>query len=202
MKKGMSTCEISRQYDITRETAWFFRKKIQIAMRHELSPQNDGRLDCNGSFKVVSSLNMKFQEFSKQNVKSAENYRKKSDSFNKVSAIEEKKGVKKKIGRSSERANGNIQARWHFERRGKRRIRILDLTAKDLGSLRQEFMNFNLRIWILGIHHRVSVEHLHGYFDEFFFRLNNRHEIKNSPGKIICSFMQCAKVQYAEIIAK
>ncbi|MES2627365.1 MAG: IS1595 family transposase [Bacteroidota bacterium] len=32
MKKGMSTLEIGRQYDIHQETAWFFKRKVQQAM--------------------------------------------------------------------------------------------------------------------------------------------------------------------------
>lgn len=33
MKKGMSTCEIGRQYGIHQETAWFFKRKVQKAMQ-------------------------------------------------------------------------------------------------------------------------------------------------------------------------
>jgi hypothetical protein len=33
MKKGMSSCEISRQYGIHQETAWYFRRKVQRAMQ-------------------------------------------------------------------------------------------------------------------------------------------------------------------------
>lgn len=32
MKKGMSSCEISRQYGIHQETAWIFRKKVNLAI--------------------------------------------------------------------------------------------------------------------------------------------------------------------------
>lgn len=38
MKKGMSSCEIARQYGIHQETAWYFRRKVQHAMKAVGSP--------------------------------------------------------------------------------------------------------------------------------------------------------------------
>jgi hypothetical protein len=38
MKKGLSSCEISRQYGIHQETAWYFRRKVQKAMQLSKKP--------------------------------------------------------------------------------------------------------------------------------------------------------------------
>lgn len=38
LKKGLSTCEISRQFHVHQETAWFFKRKIQQAMDTGLMP--------------------------------------------------------------------------------------------------------------------------------------------------------------------
>ena len=35
MKKGMSTLEISRQYGILQENAWYFKRKVQAAMQSQ-----------------------------------------------------------------------------------------------------------------------------------------------------------------------
>jgi hypothetical protein len=38
LKKGISTCEISRQFHIHQETAWFFKRKVQQAMYNGSAP--------------------------------------------------------------------------------------------------------------------------------------------------------------------
>jgi hypothetical protein len=32
-KKGMSSCELARQFGVHQETAWFFKRKVQLAMK-------------------------------------------------------------------------------------------------------------------------------------------------------------------------
>jgi transposase-like protein len=38
MKKGKSTHEIARQHGIHQETTWFFKRKVQQAMRESMQP--------------------------------------------------------------------------------------------------------------------------------------------------------------------
>lgn len=45
LKKGLSTCEIARQYGIHQETAWFFKRKVQQAMGAEVTGKLTGYVE-------------------------------------------------------------------------------------------------------------------------------------------------------------
>jgi hypothetical protein len=197
MKKGMSASEISRQYEITKETAWYFRKKIQMAMHSESTLKSGNKTKKDSLIKVMNRLNSEFHQFDKN-----ADFEVRKSSLNRFKKVSYCMNLTRRAyGFEKKELPETASSIWHKERRGNRWIRILDLTSNQLASYWSEFSNFNLRIWILGIHHRVSVEHLSSYFDEFNFRLMNRFKISGTPLKIINRFIHSPKTQYAEIIA-
>jgi len=61
---------------------------------------------------------------------------------------------------------------------------------------------FNLKNWIRGIHHHVSVSHLQSYLDEFNYRLNKRYlgnRIVFGLLSVMCSMQE---IQYLSLIAR
>jgi hypothetical protein len=199
MKKGLSSCEIHRLYGIHQETAWFFRRKVQLAMSAELNEEKT----MYRSLTMVNSTN--------------EN--KSKESINDTLVRREIRTLSNHGNNSNYNSNGRSKLKksqpgiltmliknrkFNFareEKRGKRLVHFVDLWHKHLPLFWSEFRYLNLRRWLIGTHHRVTIEHLQYYFNEFFCRNLFRLKLKQLPTTLIENFVKHHRRPYASLIA-
>jgi hypothetical protein len=198
LKKGMSSCEIARQYGIHQETAWFFQKKVQLAMlnidqgKHVLNSEKIIRqllyLINKKENKLVRDPQLPGDYFSygKSQLSAKDSFSKGDSSRMK---LEEKnhKNLSKLLS--------------HTENRAERKLHFINLSFSGISKIFPVFKLFNLRNWLIGIHHKVSLQHLIKYLGEFLYRFTNRKLIEKLPLWLVNGFAEHERIPYASVIA-
>lgn len=181
-KKGMSTVELGVEVGVQQKTAWFFKRKLQIAMQ----PSGASML--------------------KTNVEMDETLIGGYSAGKPGRSHDEKEAVMVAIERLEDGRTGNIALR-QIEGFGKDTFEqavdeMVDKGAaittddfsswvalkKDMPSLKTKksekgtaFKEMHeqimlVKMWLRGIHHKCSDKFLQGYLDEYAFRFNNRNQ--------------------------
>lgn len=178
-KKGMSSEELSEEYELRQKTCWEFKWKIQQAM------QSSGNYPLTGKVHV--------DEFF---VGGAEEGVFGRGSKNKRLVVVALEIVREGFGRAYAEVIDNASAkslRPFFERRISKDAEIITDEWNGYKPLKKDYPkltqvpsdkgnNFpqlhihimNIKGWIRGIHHHCSKERLQGYLDEYHFRFNRR----------------------------
>lgn len=181
-KKGMSSLELSEEYDLRQKTCWEFKRKIQQAMK------------SSGNYPLTGIVHV--DEFyvggEEDGVKGRS-----SDSKKKlvVVALEI---VGNGVGRAYAQVIDNASAasfRPFFHKYISQDARIVTDEWNGYKPLKNEYSieqqksedgrNFsqihihimNIKGWLRGIHHHCSKERMQGYLDEFHFRFNRRNSM-------------------------
>ena len=181
-KKGMSSLELSEEYDLRQKTCWEFKRKIQQAMK------------SSGNYPLTGIVHV--DEFyvggEEDGVKGRS-----SDSKKKlvVVALEI---VGNGVGRAYAQVIDNASAasfRPFFHKYISKDARIVTDEWNGYKPLKNEYSieqqksedgrNFsqihihimNIKGWLRGIHHHCSKERMQGYLDEFHFRFNRRNSM-------------------------
>jgi hypothetical protein len=203
MKKGMSSCEISRQYGITQETAWFFAKKVRLAMYAEFmaytkqlfNSEQQRRTSKRGLKRALKVRNLP---------KNDDRLRLNKDRFYgvefalKSSLKKPMKGTKRYQNMMKRISDIDI---LRPQKRGNRCLHEINLLHPKLEAFWPEFRKYNLKTWIIGIHHRLTLEHLQGYLSEFAFRYLNGQRIFSLPAELIRRFTEIYWRPYSTLIA-
>jgi len=203
-KKGMSTLEIARTFDVNPDTASLLRKKVQQGMF--------------SSGKNKLSKNVHVDEFAVGGKEKGKQGR--SLTSKKVKVILGCEVVKHKgkntLGNAYAQVIKNYSAEEllpFFEEKIEKGTKIK--TDKwtsyqpisklfDIEQIKSEggvnFKELNtltmlIKGWLRGIHHHVSKDHMQKYMDEFFFKFNRKAHPKVSFNKLIENFMN-SKPQY------
>lgn len=211
MKKGMSTLEISRQYDVCQETAWYFKSKVQLAMQQSQDLLNDsvevdetaiGGYDegspgrSHGDKKIVQvALEVDYpgdDDRTKPTIKrgaarivsdySAKELGKAIDTMIHPEAM-----ISTDLWPSYPKAVGE---RWH--------LTYPSDSGEGFPDLHWHI--FNLKNWVRGIHHHISAKHAQKYLDEFHFRFNRRNFLKACPKFIILCMVNHPAITYSQVI--
>lgn len=201
-KKGMSTLELSREFELRQKTCWAFKWKIQQAM------QSTKMYPLTGEVHV--------DEFFIGQAEEQKRGRSKGEKRLVIVALEKiKGGVGRAYAQSIENASSESFKPFFDAHISKDAVVITDEWTgyiplkKDYTNLRQvpsnEGKNFpdmhihimNLKGWLRGIHHHCSKEHLQGYLDEYHYRYNRRNSmnhmfdllikkmVANSPARLL-----------------
>jgi hypothetical protein len=190
-KKGMSTVELSKEYNINQKSAWLFKRKAQEAMKSSCKYPLNGKVEVN--------------EFMIGGPEEKRRGRSKGDKKLIVLAVEKVKGDK--IGRAYaqviEEASGACFRPFFEQHIDKDEARVKTDGWKGYLPLQSEFeitqkasakgKNFkglhavimNVKGWLRGIHHKCSGKFMNGYLDEFFFRFNRRNHLGTIFHKLI-----------------
>jgi len=178
-KKGMSTLELSQEFELRQKTCWEFKWKIQQAMRSsKMYPIND--------IVHIDEFYIGGEEEGKQG-------RSKGDKKLVIVALEiVPGGVGRAYAQCIDNASANSFKPFFESYIGKEATIITDEwrgyipLKKDYPNLSQiksengkSFQDIhihimNLKSWLRGIHHHCSKERLQGYLDEYHFRYNRR----------------------------
>jgi hypothetical protein len=181
-KKGMSTLELSEEYELRQKTCWDFKLKIQQAMR------SSGKYPLNGTVHV--------DEFYIGGEEEGRPGRSKGDKKLVVLALEVvPSGVGRAYACAIDDASSKSLHPFFLSHISKDAHVVSDKWCgykplkKDFPNLVQieshDGDNFpdihvhimNLKGWLRGIHHHCSRERLQGYLDEYHFRYNRRNSM-------------------------
>ena len=178
-KKGMSSLELSKEFELRQKTCWAFKLKIQQAMASSL------KYPLNGTVHV--------DEFMVGGPEDGKRGRSKGDKKLIVLAVEIlKDGVGRAYAEIIEHASSKELGAFLRKHVSKDATIITD-EWRGYSPLRKEFVNLkqmpsnggqnfkdlhihimNIKGWLRGIHHHCSKERMQNYLDEYHFRYNRR----------------------------
>lgn len=182
-KKGMSTLELSQEFELRQKTCWEFKWKIQQAME-------SSKLNPISGIVHVDEFYIGGEEEGKQG-------RSKGNKKLVIVALEiVPSGVGRAYAQCIDNASANSFKPFFETYIGKEAAIITDEwrgyipLKKDYPNLQQiksengkSFQDIhihimNLKGWLRGIHHHCSKERLQGYLDEYHFRYNRRSNME------------------------
>lgn len=154
-KKGISSCEISRQFKIHQQTAWFFRRKIQQSMQEEASASLLKWFSGDQHKTPGLTVGLELQ-YTRKSGKSCINR-----SYARI--------LEPPLILNRKRSITKLQLQTP-------KSLIEFKTTAGKVSLGSSYHLQNLANWVKGIHHLISLEHFQRYLDEFNFRYNRKEE--------------------------
>lgn len=184
-KKGMSSLELSQEFDLRQKTCWDFKRKIQQAMCSSyLHP-------LTGTVHVDEFYVGGFEEGQIGRSTSS----KKRLVVVALEVLPEKGGVGRAYAMVISNASGK-EFKPFFNKHISHDANILTDEWSGYLPLKKEYPNLeqkpsdkgsgfpelhihimNIQGWLRGIHHHCSKEHLQGYLDEYHYRYNRRNHM-------------------------
>lgn len=181
-KKGMSSLELSHEFELRQKTCWEFKWKIQQAMQSSLMYPLQGEIH-------VDELWIGGPEELKRG-------RSKGSKKLVVLALEKlSEGVGRAYAQVIESASAK-EFKGFFAKHISKNAKIITDEWKGYSPLKKEYPSLeqrksndgnalidlhvhimNLKGWLRGIHHHCSKERLQGYLDEYHFRYNRRNNM-------------------------
>lgn len=212
MKKGLSTLEISRQYGIHQESAWYFKRKVQAAM------ENSGQPLLSGIVQVDETVIGGFEpgavgrsQGKRQGVQIAVEVNPTEDGFGKVQIKNARAVIIDNY--SSAALSTGIEAmidshaammtdQWTaYPKAAGGRFHIALPSEKGSGMPEIHHIIFNVKNWLRGIHHKVSPEHLQSYLGEYFYRFNHRNTLNTITDRVLRAMTKHEWLPYKSAVA-
>ena len=181
-KKGMSSLELSHEFELRQKTCWGFKWKIQQAMKSSQQyllegeihvdefliggPEENKRGRSKGEKRlVILALEKLPSGVGRAYAQVIEN----------ASAIEFKKFFKKYIAKDAKIITDKWRGYTPLKKEYKNLEQCLSENGKAFKDVHIHIMN--LKGWLRGIHHHCKKERLQGYLDEYHFRYNRRNNM-------------------------
>jgi len=213
MKKGMSSCEISRQYGIHQENAWFFKRKVQQAM-------------CSGKLSLLKNY-VEVDETIIGGLEKGKQGRSKGGKKFVQVAVEIQNSTESDDGKPRlKRAHAEVIDDFSSDQLGAAMDVMIDQKATVSTDQWTAYPNavggrkhiskpsangenfpiihwhiFNIKNWIRGIHHHVSAFHLTKYLKEYHYRFNRRNFIHTNPMNVLKKMVEEPWLPYSQAIA-
>jgi hypothetical protein len=201
-KKGMSTLELSREFDMRQVTCWEFKWKIQQAMRSSKRYPLSGTVHVDDFYvgeyeegKVGRSLDSKkrlvvvgLEILDKGGVGRAY-----AQIINNASAKEFKPFFNDYISTDAHIVTDTWKGYLPLKKQYPNLEQILSDKGSNLPKLHIHIMN--IQGWLRGIHHQCSKEQLQGYLDEFHYRFNRRNHMGTIFDNLICRMVKYEPVR-------
>ena len=183
-KKGMSSLELSNEFDLRQITCWEFKWKIQQAMRSSKQHPLKGTVHVDDFYigeyeggKVGRSLDSKkrlvvvaLEILGKEGVGRAY-----AQVINNASAKEFKSFFNDYISIEAHIVTDIWKGYLPLKKNYPSLEQIPSNKGANFPELHIHIMN--IQGWLRGIHHHCSKEHLQGYLDEFHYRYNRRNHM-------------------------
>ncbi len=207
-KKGMSSCELSKEFSCQQKTAWLLKAKLQQVMKsseqYDLTGQVEvdeflvGGVETNSRGRshgkkalVVLAIERVIDKKGNETIGRA--YAKTIDnSSTKSLEIIFEKHISQKAAITTDRLAGYLllHKEWNMTRK-------LSEKGENFKQLHTHIMN--IKGWLRGIHHHCSKERLQDYLNEYHFRFNRRNNLKTICDKLIQRIMLQKPMPYAMI---
>lgn len=178
-KKGMSSLELSSEFELRQKTCWAFKRKVQLAMRSSLKSPLTGMVHVDefviggpeegkkGRSKGMKKLIVLAIEILEDGVGRAY-----AEVIENSSAKEIRGFLIKYVSRDAEittdKWRGYLPLKKEF-------LKLKQVASEDGKNFRELHIHImNIKGWVRGIHHHCSKEHMQNYLDEYHFRHNRR----------------------------
>jgi len=178
-KKGMSSLELSQEFELRQKTCWAFKLKIQQAMKSSLKNPLEGIVHVDefivggpeegkrGRSKGLKKLIVLAVEILESGVGRAY-----AEIIDHASAKELGSFLTKHVSKEAYL----VSDQWRGYTPLKKEFKNLKQVPSEDGQNFQEFHIhvMNIKGWLRGIHHHCSKERMQNYLDEYHFRYNRR----------------------------
>ena len=178
-KKGMSSLELSNEFELRQMTCWSFKQKLQQAMKSSLKSQLSGLVHVDefviggpeegkkGRSKGLKKLVVLAIEIVEEGVGRAY-----AEVIEHSSAIELGGFLKKYVSQEAEVISDKRKGYTPLKKEFKNLKQIASEDGRNFKELHIHIMN--IKGWLRGIHHHCSKERMQNYLDEYHFRYNRR----------------------------
>ena len=189
-KKGMSTLELSNEFELRQPTCWEFKWKIQQAMQSSKQHLLQGEVHVDEFFiggpdeesRGRKKGNKRLVIVALEKVKDGVG-RAYAQVIQKASFEEFKPFFKDYISKDASVITDEWRGYLPLKSEYKMLNQIPSNDGKNFPDLHIHIMN--LKGWIRGIHHHCSEERLQGYLDEYHYRYNRRNNMDTIFNKLI-----------------
>jgi len=183
-KKGMSSEELSKEFEQRQKTCWEFKWKLQQAM------QSSGSYPLNGEVHVDEFFVGGKEEGGKRGrgkekkrlviialeIVKGEFGRAYAAIIKDGSSASFKSFFEKHIGKDADVVTDEWAGYTPLKSTYKKLTQIPSNDGKNFPELHLHIMN--IKSWLRGIHHHCSEERLQGYLNEYHFRFNRRNSME------------------------
>jgi hypothetical protein len=178
-KKGMSSLELSNEFELRQMTCWSFKQKLQQAMKSSLKSPLTGLVHVDefviggpeegkkGRSKGLKKLVVLAIEIVEEGVGRAY-----AEVIEHSSAIELGGFLKKYVSQEAEVISDKWKGYTPLKKEFKNLKQIASEDGRNFKELHIHIMN--IKGWLRGIHHHCSKERMQNYLDEYHFRYNRR----------------------------
>lgn len=178
-KKGMSSLELSSEFELRQKTCWSFKQKVQEAMKSSLRSPLTGLVHADefviggpeegkkGRSKGDKKLIVLAIEILEDGVGRAY-----AEVIENSSAKELGGFLKKYVSKDAK----IVTDKWRgYTPLKKEFLKLEQISSDDGKNFKQLHMHImNIKGWLRGIHHHCSKKHMQKYLDEYHFRYNRR----------------------------
>ena len=181
-KKGMSTLELSHEFELRQPTCWEFKWKVQQAMQSSKQYPLTGEVHVDEFFiggaeeqkRGRSKGNKRLVVLALEKVTDGVG-RAYAELIEHASAEEFKPFFNNYIGKKATVITDEWRGYSPLKTEYKALRQIPSDEGKNFPDLHIHIMN--LKGWLRGIHHHCSKERLQGYLDEYHYRYNRRNKM-------------------------
>ena len=182
-KKGMSSLELSNEFELRQMTCWSFKQKLQQVMKSSLKSPLTGLVHVDefviggpeegkkGRSKGLKKLVVLAVEILEDGVGRAY-----AEVIEHSSAIELGGFLKKYVSQEAEVISDKWKGYSPLKKEFKNLKQIASEEGKNFKELHVHIMN--IKGWLRGIHHHCSKERMQNYLDEYHFRYNRRSNME------------------------
>jgi len=178
-KKGMSSLELSNEFELRQMTCWAFKQKLQQVMKSSLKSPLTGIVHVDefviggpeegkkGRSKGLKKLIVLAVEIVEDGVGRAY-----AEVIEHSSAIELGAFLTKYVSREAEVVSDKWKGYAPLKKEFKNLKQVASEDGKNFKELHIHIMN--IKGWLRGIHHHCSKDRMQNYLDEYHFRYNRR----------------------------
>jgi hypothetical protein len=178
-KKGMSSLELSHEFELRQKTCWFFKQKVQQVMKSNMRSTLTGVVHVDefviggpeegkkGRSKGLKKLIVLAIEILEDGVGRAY-----AEVIEHSSAKELGSFLVKYVSKDADLVSDKWKGYTPLKKEFKKLKQVASDEGKNFKKLHIHIMN--IKGWLRGIHHHCSKEHMQNYLDEYHFRYNRR----------------------------
>jgi len=181
-KKGMSSLELSKEFELRQKTCWEFKWKLQQAMASSLAHPIEGTVHVDEFWIGESEQKKPGRSHGKKKqvaviLEIVDNGvgRAYAELIENASAKELGRVLKKYVSKDAKVISDEWRGYTPLKKHFKNMEQVASNDGKNFKDIHIHIMN--IKGWLRGIHHHCSKERLQGYLNEYHFRYNRRESM-------------------------